>query len=242
MKMTDVLAEAVNIDNKNGRGAVPHNQEVDYFGMRVKMKPSTFIALASKLGKEPEGEMVDYIRKGGAIGSPFLTIRIEDTNQPAIVTGHEGRNRMLAVIKAEGDVPVEVHLFFNSNQVNRARHLTPELVGSLKQKLISQDDNIVNGPLWEDSRIVKGVNTTVDVGTDEIKTQAAKFGFNVDKDGRPPTLSKNVKGKSTNVLYNLGMTENSIPRYTAAEWAIIEGGHSLEIPEAKTKLFNFDKY
>ena len=47
--MTDVLAEAVNIDNKNGRGAVPHNQEVDYFGMRVKMKPSTFIALASKL-------------------------------------------------------------------------------------------------------------------------------------------------------------------------------------------------
>jgi hypothetical protein len=148
MKMTDVLAEAVNIDNKNGRGAVPHNQEVDYFGMRVKMKPSTFIALASKLGKEPEGEMVDYIRKGGAIGSPFLTIRIEDTNQPAIVTGHEGRNRMLAVIKAEGDVPIEVHLFF-SGSVNRARHLTPEIVSYIKNELISQNNNLVKGPLWE---------------------------------------------------------------------------------------------
>jgi putative chitinase len=61
--------------------------------------------------------------------------------------------------------------------------------------------------LTEDGRIVKGVNTTVDVGTDEIKKQAAKFGNTVDKDGRPPTLSKKVKGNSTNVLFNLGLTE-----------------------------------
>ena len=61
--------------------------------------------------------------------------------------------------------------------------------------------------LVEDGRIVKGVNTTVDVGPNEIKTQAAKFGNTVDKDGHPPTLSKRVKGKSTNVLFNLGLTE-----------------------------------
>ena len=61
--------------------------------------------------------------------------------------------------------------------------------------------------LNEDGRIVKGVNTTVDVGPNEIKTQAAKFGNTVDKDGRPPTLSKKVKGSKTNVLFNLGMTE-----------------------------------
>lgn len=59
--------------------------------------------------------------------------------------------------------------------------------------------------LFEDGRIVKGVNTTVDVGPDEIKHQAAKFGNTVDRDGRPPTLSTKVKGKSTNVLYNLGI-------------------------------------
>ena len=101
--------------------------------------------------------------------------------------------------------------------------------------------------LNEDGRIVKGVNTTVDVDTDEIKTQASKFGFDVDKDGRPPVLKKKERGSSTNVLFNLGLAENGIyengePRYTAREWAIIEGGHSLEEPEVKTKLFDFDKY
>ena len=62
----------------------------------------------------------------------------------------------------------------------------------------------------EDGRIVKGVNTTADVGPNEIKTQAAKFGNTVDKDGVPPTLSKKVKGKSTNVAFNLGLTESEI--------------------------------
>ena len=62
--------------------------------------------------------------------------------------------------------------------------------------------------LNEDGRIVKGVNTTADVGPNEIKTQAAKFGNTVDKDGVPPTLSKKVKGKSTNVAFNLGITES----------------------------------
>ena len=63
--------------------------------------------------------------------------------------------------------------------------------------------------LTEDGRIVKGVNTTVDVGPNEIPKQAKKWGFKVDKDGRPPTLSKKVKGKSTNVLYNLGLAESA---------------------------------
>ena len=57
-------------------------------------------------------------------------------------------------------------------------------------------------------RIVKGVNTTPDVGVNEIPRQAKKFGNTVDKDGRPPTLSKKVKGKSTNVLFNLGLAES----------------------------------
>jgi len=60
---------------------------------------------------------------------------------------------------------------------------------------------------YEWGRIVKGVNTTPDVSTNEIPRQAKKFGNTVDKDGRPPTLSKKVKGKSTNVLFNLGLTE-----------------------------------
>ena len=102
--------------------------------------------------------------------------------------------------------------------------------------------------LNEDGRIVKGVNTTVDVGPNEIKTQAAKFGNTVDKDGRPPTLSTKVKGKSTNVLFNFGIAEN---KYTEMQLAIMEGGHNIEDYEytnewpfvkPKNKLFDFDKY
>ena len=59
-------------------------------------------------------------------------------------------------------------------------------------------------------------NQTHDVGPDEVTKQAAKFGNKVDKDGRPPTLSKKVKGSSTNVLFNLGMTENFAKDSTTA--------------------------
>ena len=62
--------------------------------------------------------------------------------------------------------------------------------------------------LFERGRIVPGVNTTPDVGPNEIKKQAAKFGFKVDKDGRPQNHPSKVKGSKTNVLFNLGMTES----------------------------------
>ena len=64
----------------------------------------------------------------------------------------------------------------------------------------------------EDGRIVKGVNTTADVDVNSISKEAGKFGNKVDKDGRPPTLSKKVKGSSTNVLYNLGMVKESVDK------------------------------
>jgi len=84
-------------------------------------------------------------------------------------------------------------------------------------------------------RIVKGVNTTPDVGPNQTSIEAAKFGFKVDKDGRPPTHKKKVKGNSTNVLYNLGLAENEVPCYSAYELAIMEGGHTLEEVVQKPK-------
>lgn len=54
-------------------------------------------------------------------------------------------------------------------------------------------------------------NQTQDVGPNEIKKQAAKFGFKVDKDGRPPLLHKTAAKNSTpNKLMNLGLNEESI--------------------------------
>lgn len=72
-------------------------------------------------------------------------------------------------------------------------------------------------------QIIEGVgritkqNQTQDVGPNEIPTQAKKFGNTVDKDGRPPSLSKKVKGKSTNVLFNLGLAEGQDSRVSEIE-------------------------
>ena len=96
----------------------------------------------------------------------------------------------------------------------------------------------------EDGRIVKGVNTSPDVDTNSIPKEAGKFGNKVDKDGRPPTLSKKVKGKSTNVLFNLGLAE----RFTPMEMALMEGGHSIEVyrrdqlPQIKNKQLSKIKH
>jgi len=144
------LYEDVEIDNKDGWGAVPWNQEVDYRGLRVKMKPSVFINLAaSRNGEPPVPKVVDYVKGGGAIGAPFLQIFVdEDDSQIPEVRGHEGRSRMAAILEVHGDVPVEVHLFFQG-KVNRNRHITPEFVEKIQRYLISENDKMVRGPLFE---------------------------------------------------------------------------------------------
>lgn len=59
-------------------------------------------------------------------------------------------------------------------------------------------------------RVVKGVNTTQDVGVDAITKQAAKFGNRVDRDGKPPLLhSKAYKNTTPNRAWNLGLTEDA---------------------------------
>lgn len=50
--------------------------------------------------------------------------------------------------------------------------------------------------LFEDGRIVDGVNTTKDVSLDELVTQARKFGFTVDVGGEPPRARPDGKFNS----------------------------------------------
>ena len=201
----------VEIDNAKGRGQVPMNQDVDYFGLRVKMRPSTFLKLAAPLASDASDEMKDYIRKGGAIGAPFLIIRVEEGEEP-YVRSHEGRNRMKAILAVEGDDPVETHLFFRGD-VSKARQLTPELIARLKKGLKQQvTGQHVRGPLWEEAagvgRITKQ-NTTVDVKPGETQRQAAKFGNKVDKNNRPPELHKKArKNSNAHILTNLGLAEH----------------------------------
>jgi hypothetical protein len=159
MRAHEFITE-VTIDNRSGWGAVPHNANVDYRGMAVKMKPSMFLALAAPL---PNGETADeiaqHIAQGGAIGAPFLEIMIPDEwradppdfHKPARVYGHDGRHRMIAVQNTEGNAPVEVHLFLTGQRNEwRNRHMTPEVMQALNTQLIPQErGNLVKqGPFF----------------------------------------------------------------------------------------------
>jgi len=150
----------VKIDNRDGAGAVPYNKDVDYFGMRVMMRPSTFLKLAAPLGRSHDEKLEQYIAQGGAIGAPFFMIDIPegwedgDFSQPAEVTGHEGRNRMSAVLKVEGDAPVEVHLF---PRYKRARNITSDWIKALNRGLIAEGSGrVVAGPLFEVGNLEEG--------------------------------------------------------------------------------------
>lgn len=145
--------KADNDINGKGLGTTGYNSNVNYRGLRVLMKPSTFLSLATHL---PEPTSVDYIvqhmEKGGALGSPFLIVDIPEEyfkgdftglNYSKVV-GHEGRNRMLAIQKLEGDDPVEVHIF-GYGEI-RARHMTPEIIEQLQLAMRSQDGKLTFAP------------------------------------------------------------------------------------------------
>lgn len=143
------------IDNVNGWGAVPNNQDIDYFGLRVKMKPSTFLKLAAPLSEPTSTESIqDHLKDSGKIGAPFLDIKTpiewseNNLSEIARVMQHEGRNRMIAIKNLYGDIPTETHLFFRGG-INRNRHITPEIIKELNTHLYSEkSNNLIRGPLF----------------------------------------------------------------------------------------------
>lgn len=72
-------------------------------------------------------------------------------------------------------------------------------------------------------RIVKGVNTTPDVGVGQTSIEAKKFGNSVDKDGKPLyTMHKKAhKNTKPNTLFNMGMTESQIKELKSKELSAV---------------------
>ncbi len=156
MRIWHLVEETNFIDNIKGKGAVPLNQDVSYFGLAVRMKPSKFLELALPLSRadaaSAEG-LKQHITSGGKIGSPFLDIQIpEDWNdekydEPAKVKSHEGRNRMYAIMDLYGDKPVEVHLFFKGGL--RARDISETWKKKLAKSLVSEDGHQIVQKVFE---------------------------------------------------------------------------------------------
>ena len=147
------------LDNDQGLGSTPNNSNVDYMGFRTMMKPTTFLKLAKPLpdGYRSDGypALVQKIKSGEGIGSPFLDIEIPDAwedepadfSRPTKVTGHEGRHRMHAILELEGNVPVEVHLWgrFKGSELRR-KYMTDEMFDELEKGLISETGQYIVNP------------------------------------------------------------------------------------------------
>jgi hypothetical protein len=94
-----------------------------------------------------------YMKNGGALGSPYLVIDIPEEwteenkfRKMAKVVAHEGRHRMMAIQRLEGDDPVEVHIIPNGEI--RARHLNDNVLKYLNKSLISQTGHGLAGPFF----------------------------------------------------------------------------------------------
>lgn len=134
-----------------GWGETPMGTDVDYFGLQVKMRPSTFLKLSHPLGSsESNPEVEKHMQSGGKIAYPFLEIKdpIEweegDFSELGKVVNHEGRNRMTHWIKMKGDDPIQINLFLRG--ANRRKYITDDMIQALSQGLISQTGQLIRNP------------------------------------------------------------------------------------------------
>jgi hypothetical protein len=137
--------------DSTGWGATPQGTDVDYFGIKVKMRPSTFLKLSHPLNAgEQNSDVEKHMQGGGKIAYPFLEIKdpVEwedgDFSQQGKVVNHEGRNRMTHWIKMKGDEPIQVNVFLRG--ANRRRYVTDDMIQALSQGLISQTGQLVKNP------------------------------------------------------------------------------------------------
>jgi len=158
MRSHEFITE-LKIDNKHGLGAVPHNADVHYFGLRTVMRPSTFLKLSLPLDKNDpeEKKSIQHLAKqinNQGFGAPFLTIAVpeawesEDFSLEAKVRDHDGRHRMLAIQQEEGDQPVETHIFLPHF---RRRDITDDIIKNLRNGILSQNGHYVSGPIFGDA-------------------------------------------------------------------------------------------
>jgi len=159
MRATEFITE-LKINNRQGLGAVPHNADVNYFGLQVVMRPSMFLKLSLPLDKNSpdEQETIQHLRKhinDPGFGAPFLTVVVpeawesDDFSLEARVRDHDGRHRMYAILDEQGDQPVETHVFLPHF---RRRDITDGIIENLRNGILSQNGQYVSGPIFGDAQ------------------------------------------------------------------------------------------
>jgi hypothetical protein len=159
MRALEFITE-LKINNRQGLGAVPHNADVNYFGLQVVMRPSMFLKLSLPLDKNSpdEQETIQHLKKhinDPGFGAPFLTIAVpeswetDDFSLEAKVRDHDGRHRMYAILDEQGDQPVETHIFLPHF---RRRDITDGIIENLRNGILNQAGQYVSGPIFGDAK------------------------------------------------------------------------------------------
>lgn len=125
-------ASDVLFNNAKGLAATPNNSNINYMGGAVMMRPSEFLQIATPRSGEISPKVRGAMNPEGGTKAPVASPQLyfNDLQQPydfvgpwiPRVTGHEGRNRMQAMLDWYGDSPIPVQI----KSSERARDLTPE--------------------------------------------------------------------------------------------------------------------
>lgn len=148
------LVDGIAYDNRDGMGAVPDVQNIDYMGFVAWMRPSTFLDLCPPLDARVAGVEV-RMREGRAIGMPYLEVDL--TEEVPTIHGHEGRHRMRAAILIRGDEELPIAFLLKGG--DRARHVDMERLRLMADGMLSEaapggEQRFVPGPLFTKVRLL----------------------------------------------------------------------------------------
>ena len=145
-----------------GAGSTPYGVDIDYFGLRVQMRPSTFLKLALPLTPATTSKTLGpYMKQGGAIAHPMLEFEMPDDwfsgdySEPARIVDHEGRNRMKHWMRLHGDDPIQINMI---QRGLRRKHITSQMIEQLSAGIIGQRGDYIRGPLFEPSTALEEGN------------------------------------------------------------------------------------
>ena len=138
--------DKIHYDQKDGIGAVPWNQDVDYRGFRLWMSPDKFLECARRLAF-PNDMTILFVAAAlkykRPIASPFLEGTWDKKNWN--ISGHEGRNRCIAIQQYSPGELVEVH-FIPTSQGLRARDIDMTMIQSFAKGVKGESGNWVENP------------------------------------------------------------------------------------------------
>lgn len=140
------ITDRLYVDNVDGMGATPDNQNVMYKGFVGELPLKLFIdmALASGDRVERSGPLKEKMLAGYGIGSPCFYIDVRpymtEGDGKAVITGHEGRARVTALQElGVSSMPIQ---FFITGY--RSRHIreVADFMYWLNEGLVDERGNI----------------------------------------------------------------------------------------------------